>query len=87
MDLTSYVIAIWPYLGTYLGFGLAFIVIARLMREKRRPERYRRLASSHLVHSSPRRSSIPDIWRSKNFPTHPQEERLKYRSAKRNGYD
>jgi len=37
MDLTSYVVAIWPYLGTYLGFGLAFIVIARLMREKRRP--------------------------------------------------
>ncbi len=37
MDLTSYLLAIWPYLGTYLGFGLAFIVIARLMREKRRP--------------------------------------------------
>jgi len=37
MDLTSYAVAIWPYLGTYLGFGLAFIVIARLMREKRRP--------------------------------------------------
>ncbi len=37
MDLSSYVVAIWPYLGTYLGFGLAFILIARLMREKRRP--------------------------------------------------
>lgn len=37
MDLKSYVVAIWPYLGTYLGFGLAFILIARLMREKRRP--------------------------------------------------
>jgi len=37
MDLSSYVVAIWPYLGTYLGFGLAFVLIARLMREKRRP--------------------------------------------------
>ncbi len=37
MEYGTYFEAIWPYLGTYLGFGLAFIVIARLMREKRRP--------------------------------------------------
>ena len=28
---------IGPYLGPTLGFGLAFLIIARLMREKRRP--------------------------------------------------
>lgn len=37
MEFKGYFEAIWPYLGTYLGFGLAFILIARLMREKRRP--------------------------------------------------
>ncbi|MEC7906776.1 MAG: PLD nuclease N-terminal domain-containing protein, partial [Verrucomicrobiota bacterium] len=26
-----------PYLGSTLGFGLAFLIIARLMKEKRRP--------------------------------------------------
>ena len=28
---------IGPYLGATLGFGLAFLIIARLMKEKRRP--------------------------------------------------
>ena len=37
MKLGEYVDAIWPHLGTVLGFGLAFVLIARLMREKRRP--------------------------------------------------
>ena len=37
MDIGQYVDAIWPHLGTVIGFGLAFILIARLMREKRRP--------------------------------------------------
>ncbi len=37
MDIGIYVDAIWPYLGPPLGFGLAFILISRLMRERRRP--------------------------------------------------
>ncbi len=37
MDLTRYFQAIWPHIGTLVGFGLAFILIARLMSEKRRP--------------------------------------------------
>ncbi len=37
MEIGTFFETIWPYLGTYLGFGLAFIVIARLMREKHRP--------------------------------------------------
>ena len=37
MTARDYYEAILPHLGTLLGFILAFIVIARLMREKRRP--------------------------------------------------
>jgi cardiolipin synthase len=37
MEVGYYVDAIWPYLGPPLGFGLAFLLISRLMREKRRP--------------------------------------------------
>lgn len=37
MEIGNYVEAIWPYLGPPLGFGLAFVLISRLMREKRRP--------------------------------------------------
>ncbi|OUW16355.1 MAG: hypothetical protein CBD18_07030 [Opitutales bacterium TMED158] len=37
MDFTEYLDAIWPHLGTVLGFSLALVLIARLMREKRRP--------------------------------------------------
>lgn len=35
--MTRYLDAIWPHVGTLVGFGLAFILIARLMSEKRRP--------------------------------------------------
>ncbi|MDG2253458.1 MAG: phospholipase D-like domain-containing protein [Opitutaceae bacterium] len=37
MEIGYYVDTIWPYLGPPLGFGLAFLLISRLMREKRRP--------------------------------------------------
>ncbi len=37
MDYRAYIDAILPHLGTLIGFGLAFVLIARLMREKRRP--------------------------------------------------
>lgn len=37
MNLTPHIEAILPHLGTIVGFGLAFILIARLLREKRRP--------------------------------------------------
>ncbi len=37
METGTYLDTIWPLFGPIIGFGLAFILIARLMREKRRP--------------------------------------------------
>lgn len=37
MDLKPYFDAILPHIGAIIGFGMAFVLIARLMRERRRP--------------------------------------------------
>ncbi len=37
MDYRAYIDAILSHIGAIIGFGLAFVLIARLMREKRRP--------------------------------------------------